>query len=328
MKPTVHAANEQGHSSAPFAAVGRALRETRQSRGEDLYDIAEYLRIRPSYLFALEDGEFDATPGQTYALGFLRSYADYLGYDAHQIITQAKRSIESDEGGDQPTYRKRTVRKQRISLFQLGAAGLGALVVLGVWQFVDREHGAPFYRLIEFAGTIGRSASEFADSQEAAEFEQSARGLSKANQEGDVIRLETQQSSSSSGLNGLDVTVRSADLINTPELHLRSLQLESAEVPFPTFANYLPDVPRIILIARQNSWIQVKSKARDFVRTRTLDTGEKLSLPNRDDLALWTGNAGGVEVLLDGKSIGVLGDVGAVMEEVPLLPDHLRGIGR
>ena len=60
------------------------------ARGEDLEDVAEYLRIRPSYLDALEQGDLSAMPGSTYALGFLRSYAHYLGFDGDELIAQIR----------------------------------------------------------------------------------------------------------------------------------------------------------------------------------------------------------------------------------------------
>ena len=73
-------------TDASMSEIGRRLRDARQERGEDLYDIADYLRIRPAYLFALEEGDFGATPGRPYALGFLRTYADYLGFDGQDLV--------------------------------------------------------------------------------------------------------------------------------------------------------------------------------------------------------------------------------------------------
>ena len=49
-----------------------------------------FLRIRPSYLFAIEEGDLDAMPGRPYALGFLRSYCDYLGFDGKAVAAEVK----------------------------------------------------------------------------------------------------------------------------------------------------------------------------------------------------------------------------------------------
>ena len=58
----------------------------RMHQGGDLHEIAEDLRIRYEHLLALEETRFDDLPGPTYVVGFLRSYATYLGLDAEQLI--------------------------------------------------------------------------------------------------------------------------------------------------------------------------------------------------------------------------------------------------
>ena len=81
---------------------------------------------------------------------------------------------------------------------------------------------------------------------------------------------------------------------------------------------------RVILRARQRSWIRVSSPAGDYVVTRTLEPGEAFAVPDRPDLELWTGNAGGLEVIVDGTPVPALAGGGAVRRHVPLDPDRLR----
>jgi cytoskeleton protein RodZ len=83
-----------------------------------------------------------------------------------------------------------------------------------------------------------------------------------------------------------------------------------------------PDA-RVILRARQRSWIRVSSLSGDYVVTRTLEPGEAFPVPGRSDLELWTGNAGGLEVIVDGTPVPALAGGGAVRRNVPLDPDRL-----
>ncbi len=80
---------------------------------------------------------------------------------------------------------------------------------------------------------------------------------------------------------------------------------------------------RVVLVAREDSWIQIQSPARDFIRSMTLEAGDRFEIPDRTDLALWTGNAGGLEIWVDGQSVGVLGASGAVLRDVSLAPQAL-----
>ncbi len=79
-------------SSAPANSehVGVLLSEARTAAGYKLSDIAYTLRIRYLFLQAIEEGRFADLPGTTYAVGFVRSYADYLGLDAAAVVARFK----------------------------------------------------------------------------------------------------------------------------------------------------------------------------------------------------------------------------------------------
>ena len=70
--------------------VSALLRESREHNGETINDIAEALRIRQPYLESIEDWSFTDLPGQTYAIGFMRAYAEYLGLDSEEMVQRYK----------------------------------------------------------------------------------------------------------------------------------------------------------------------------------------------------------------------------------------------
>src|SRR3954462_5597397 len=71
---------------APLETVGQDLRKARQLRGEELAQISRVLKIRRDLLEALEESDFDALPGRAYTIGFVRSYAEYLGLDGKAFV--------------------------------------------------------------------------------------------------------------------------------------------------------------------------------------------------------------------------------------------------
>src|SRR5882757_8101600 len=84
-------------SDAPGA--GADIRAARERLGWALPDVAAMLRIRESYLEALERGRLKQLPGNVYALGFLRTYAIALGLDADEVTRRFKA-----EAGDLPRH--------------------------------------------------------------------------------------------------------------------------------------------------------------------------------------------------------------------------------
>ncbi|MBT6441838.1 MAG: DUF4115 domain-containing protein [Alphaproteobacteria bacterium] len=76
-----------------------ALRQARLKAGVELPDVAKALRIQHAHLESLEEGRFADLPGNTYAVGFLRSYSEFLGLDPEDMIRRYKQ--ESVSGGFQ-----------------------------------------------------------------------------------------------------------------------------------------------------------------------------------------------------------------------------------
>jgi cytoskeletal protein RodZ len=73
--------------------VGALLRASRLRCAENVDDVAHMLRIRAVHLEAIEEGRFADLPGPTYALGFVRAYADYLGLDSAEVVRRYKQEI-------------------------------------------------------------------------------------------------------------------------------------------------------------------------------------------------------------------------------------------
>jgi hypothetical protein len=76
------------HNPLPMFEIGASLREARTKRGFAPTDVQKALRIRERYLEALEEERWELLPGDAYAKGFLRSYADFLGLDGNLYVEE------------------------------------------------------------------------------------------------------------------------------------------------------------------------------------------------------------------------------------------------
>lgn len=79
-----------GESELSEESVGQDLRAARVRRGEELAQVSHALRIGKNYLEALELDQPHKLPGRTYAVGFLRAYANYLGLSAPLLVSRYK----------------------------------------------------------------------------------------------------------------------------------------------------------------------------------------------------------------------------------------------
>jgi len=84
--------------------IGERLREARMRQGRDITEIEAATKIRAKYLRALENDEFSMLPGSTYVKSFLRTYAEYLGLDAHLLVEEFRAQHEPQGEEEIPTF--------------------------------------------------------------------------------------------------------------------------------------------------------------------------------------------------------------------------------
>ena len=78
-------------------SIALVFRRERIVRMRNLSEIAEKLKIREFYLQAIEDGAFEDLPTGTYAVGFVRAYADFLGLDSDEIVERFRNEVDDLE---------------------------------------------------------------------------------------------------------------------------------------------------------------------------------------------------------------------------------------
>lgn len=79
--------------------IGATLREARNRRKLDLSEVEAAIKIRPRYLSALENEDWDVLPGGAYTRGFIRTYAAFLGLDGERLADEYRR-VTSPPGGE------------------------------------------------------------------------------------------------------------------------------------------------------------------------------------------------------------------------------------
>jgi len=117
--------------------IGATLREARNRRKVDLVEVEAAIKIRPRYLSAIENEEWDALPGGAYTRGFIRSYANYLGLDGERLADEYRRATGSPGGERAPrriepvpsNARRRAPRVPAAVLAVAVSAGLVALLI-------------------------------------------------------------------------------------------------------------------------------------------------------------------------------------------------------
>lgn len=86
--------------SVPRLSVGGTLRKAREDKGLTLAQVASETRIPVRHLEVIEDGDFAALPARTYAIGFSRTYAKFVGLDDAEIADMVRGELSMASGFD------------------------------------------------------------------------------------------------------------------------------------------------------------------------------------------------------------------------------------
>ncbi len=139
--PQVQGSEAAGDASPrPRETVGMLLREKRESFRQDLNTVAGQLHIRLAYLKAIEDGRFKDLPGLTYASGFVRSYADYLGLDGEEMVRRFREEIAGMDRHVQLIFPSLATEGKIPGGAVLLLSAFLAVMAYGVWYYLaDRQ---------------------------------------------------------------------------------------------------------------------------------------------------------------------------------------------
>ena len=88
--------------------------------------------------------------------------------------------------------------------------------------------------------------------------------------------------------------------------------------------NKVIESSRITIRALSDSYLQVRNKSlNQILITRLLKKGSTYDVPNQEGLSLITGNAGALEIFVDGQKVPPIGAIGSVRRNVLLVPKDL-----
>jgi cytoskeleton protein RodZ len=368
-------AEEQARLQPRMRLIGELLQERREDLGLDLDEIGAMLRIKAAYLAALEQGRTHDLPGPTYAIGFVRAYAEFLGLDAEPVLARFK----AEAAGI-------TARPDLALPVPLGERSLpgGALVLValivalcgyGIWYYLSTEERSRPERVASVPAALqppssgpvlvpppnpsapSPAAAQSAPPPSSPQPQQqpqpslfgAAAGPNPATAAASpapapatppapaapvpaaVIMPAASPSSTAPVTNGAARPNGPAPSQQTAAQTSPATQpaaAASAGLAPATAAAAPPAAPtagggRIAIRALADCWIQVRAPDQSVVFSRVLRSGEVYNVPARSGLSLRTGNAGALEISVDGKTAPAIGGLGALRRDVALDPAEL-----
>ena len=330
-----------GGDFPPFRA-GSELREARERLGWDLAEVAAALRIKLSYLQAIEDGQVAALPGNAYALGFLRTYATTLGLDPDEVARRFR--AEARDVNRRPELAFPSPVPER-------GLPIGAMTLLGLVILVAGY--AAWYRFSEHeqvaTHTVPPVPEQLLAAPKAAPVSPQVASVMPAPGSPlphlPPVTLPSQAAAPAASPSPSPGPATGQTASATPEVtatspaptHAPAGEAETAAPAPPSTPNPsaqpaagLAPPPNaaqdgIVLHATAPTWVQVRDADGRVVYDHVMQAGDSWSVPaDQTGLTMTTGNAGGLEVAENGATLGDFGRVGSVRHNISLTQDGVK----
>lgn len=296
----LHIREISGESDAPLGTVGQDLRAARLRLGDDLATVSGVLKIRKDHLEALEEDRLEALPGRTYAVGFVRSYATYLGLDAREYLERYKEEIAGRTDGTQLTTYIDPGERRLPQGWPLIAVAFVVLLVFGIYLLVKAVSS-------ESPPPVAPVPAEIADASQPTELSPSAAArLAPAPAQGSITPPVPANAATPAPVAA--ETPAAAPLAN------------AAALPAGKTYGVNNAGSRVLLRAHKQVYVSVKGGDETIYIGRVLQPGDTYRVPNKPGLILATGDGSALELLVDGKSVGALGSGSQPAEGVSLDP--------
>ncbi len=275
-------------SQETFQRIGKVLKERRELLSLSIKDIAAQIKVKTSYLEAIENGQIEKLPSPVQAKGMISNYAAFLNLDQDAILLTfaeglQKRHQESLEDTDRKKTSARTVSPIRLKLKTLFSLDLLviALLFIGFATFV--------------IWGVNRILATSSPNTQATDLPEVAEVL-----------LAT-GTPTGEGEGTSEPTLLATDT---------NLETTQALESTPLFTPAGNDNPiQIVIQPRQRVWVEVTVDD-ELVFDGRLIPGNAYDYSGNEKVEILTGNAAALQLYFNDQDIGAVGVIGEVMNLV------------
>lgn len=275
-----------------MSGIGEQLRQARLARGIDLQEIASETRISSRYLEALEKEDFKTLPGALFARNFARQYAAHVGLDPSQIEKNLEQAFPKEPD---PVLEQQTTQHGHIDFQPLKDS----------FSFDSSTWRRARWSTLALVAVLGASSAIYMGWQELGGIFAEAR-----------LAARTQQTAPPAATPESTTTAAASTPTAGQEVALTTAQPSAGGESSITIS---ADGMAVQVVASEATWVSMTANGKQIF-SGILEPNQRKLISGVARAKLVVGNAGGIEILTNGKSIGPIGPSGQV-RVVILSPD-------
>lgn len=265
--------------SVDYQAIGQLFKQAREAKKLTIIEASAEIHIRQLYLKSIEAGDLEALPGHIYKVGFIKTYATFLGLNTNQILQDLQFVEEIAPDYSSFSYAV-PIEKQKRPGIKTTLAAATLLFVGGVVLYVSDDL------------TVHESEN---------------------------VQLSSLSAENPPAITEMDtpVTPNFVSANPVPDLETAPIQTDPELAVTPTDMVSV-DSAAVKVIATKDAWVQVSDESGKAIFVRLMRAGESYTVPAQGNFKLNTGNGGGVKLSVGDQTSKPLGDEGKVIRGIDL----------
>ena len=268
--------------------IGTALRDERVARNLSLAEVSALLRIREDHLEAIELEDFEQLPGNVYAIGFIRTYAQYLELNESDLIMRFKAaSVES--GMADMVFEEEEETEQISGALKISLLVVGALVVYVLWLVAGTQNdGITVSTVVQTPAAPVEALA--APTPPAVVADEAAASPAAAVETPATPRASDEAALAAATIDGPADVQPNAQLIDT--------------TPAPS---------KVEIRATRRTWMRLENAQGRVLFSSVIDEGEGFELPDDIDYILATRDAGALTYFVNNQAVAPVGRRGQIL---------------
>lgn len=299
MTDTTKKMKSPGQSHKDLNLTEPDLKSIRESKGFTLTDIYERTRISVANLEAIENGEFHRLPPPVFTKSFIKIYAKTLGVESSLTLSRYEQYLETQKSSQGDLVEIEKIPKPARVNYKAFLWSFFILIIAGVVTLTLSSHKSDIDIL----------------KNQTSEPEQKTLSLKPADDiEADVKGETSGQSNLAQKTQKKDDQLPSASLVQSPTSRKKgksTVQQGRASQDIHKQQSEIAGTYQIAMEARELTWLRIKADEGPPYEV-LLQPGERIQKSGAQFM-IDVGNAGGIDIDFQGKSLGNLGKQGEVV---------------
>lgn len=272
--------------------IGKKIQSARKSQRKKIESVSRKIKIRGSYLIAIENGNRSLLPEHVYLKGFIKTYAQHfeldLSSDLNKLDDLSSNQFNSNFVSDSNLNYSEKLPNKNIFLI--------IFVIMVMIFFIWKEFNKTENIMDDY--------------------------ISKKLNNEKIILYEKENDFVEGEINDLDMN---QNLIQN-KIKFNKESKNNTNFSKIEEKSQLQNDRLLTFEITQETWIEIKSLNGLIIRSGLFNNGDNFSLKldsQNLDYLIDTGNAGGFRVVLENKILSAFGSMGTVRKNISIL-DHLK----